>query len=236
MTFSDYQTRVNSIVQDGAGKLAAADRDAAITQAIVQRYSKDRPIINVADLPGNGGDGDAEGGEDLPVPAGWELQFSQVMSLEYPVGQNPAEIVEDYDWTMYQAPSGWMIRFLVDSPLTTEVVRVTWTSRHVPDGSTVPAPDFDAVCDFAASLCCERLAAIYAQTGDNSIGADVVNYRTKGSEYLSLAKAARRRYFNHLGLSEDAAESGVSAPALVLGATSNMMGPGVDRLTHRRPR
>ncbi len=229
MSFTDYQTRVDSIVQDGVHKLSAGDRDAAIKQAIVQRYSKDRPLVNVTDVAGNGG-------QDLAVPTGWENQFSQVRELEYPIGQIPANTVEDYDWVMYQSPSGWNIRFLVDVPLTTEKVRVTWTARHTSDGSTVPLPDFDAVCDFAASMCCERLAAIYAQTGDNSIGADIVNYRTKGQEYLALAKAARKRYFNHLGLSEDAGESGISAPALSIGDMNLMMGPGVDRLTHRRPR
>jgi len=229
MVFSDYQIRVDSIVQDQAHKLSTDDRDAAIAQAIVQRYSKDRPILTVTDVAGNGG-------QDLGVPSGWENQFSQVRELEYPIGQIPAQTVEDYDWVMYQSPDGWNIRFLVDVPLATEKVRVTWTARHTSDGSTVPAPDFDAVCDFAASLCCERLAALYAQTGDSSIGADIVNYRTKGQEYLALAKAARKRYFNHLGLSEDASESSIAAPALAIGNMDNMMGPGVDRLTHRRPR
>jgi hypothetical protein len=54
----------------------------------------------------------------------------------------------------------------------------------------------------------ESLAAQYAQTGDSTIGADVVNYRTKSSEYLGLAKAARKRYFDHVGAQDDSGSGG----------------------------
>jgi hypothetical protein len=129
-----------------------------------------------------------------------------------------------------------VIRLLDQWPLESESMRITWTVRHKNDGSTVPDMDFDCVCDFAASLCFDALAAAYAQIGDSSIGADVVNYRTKSQEYLSLAKTSRKRYYGFLGIEEDANETATAGPAIAFGDVNFTMNPGVDRVTHKRPR
>jgi hypothetical protein len=94
------------------------------------------------------------------------------------------------------------------------------------------------VCDYAAALCCQALAAKYAQTSDSSISADAVNYRTKSQEYLSLAKELRKRYDEQVGIQgsdsgSSANASGVAA-ALSIGDMELRQGSGVDRLTHRR--
>ena len=230
MLLTDLTTRVATVIQDTANKLSANDRAAAVQRAIVQRYSKDHPVLQVVDIPGNGNTG------DLPVPAGWENGFSQVIGMEYPVGQIPSNGIENYDWQMYRSPTGIVIRLLVDVPEADEVVRTTWTLRHAADASTVYPQDEDAVVDLAASYCFESLAAIYAQTGDSSIAADLVNYRSKGQEYLNLAKAARKRYCTFFGIEDDGRENAIAKPALIVGDMNNLMGPGVDRMTHRRPR
>lgn len=102
--------------------------------------------------------------------------------------------------------------------------------------TTIPDSDFEACSDLAAAICAEKLAAIYAQTRDPSIAADVVNYRTKSQEYLALAKALRQRYFDHIGIEEDGKGSGAGPGAIAIGDMELRQGSGVDRLTHRRPR
>lgn len=226
-TFADFQTQVRLRLQDAATKLATADRDELIKQAIQQRYSKDRARELVADVSG-------DGTSDLPVPANFEEGFSVARAIEYPIGDVPPTFVEDDAWIFYRLPpSGTLkVRLLSARPAASEFVRVTFTARHLSDGSTVRNADFEAVADYAAALSFEALAAVYTQSGDASIAADAVNYRTKSQEYLALAKTLRRRYFQHMGIDEDLAGSAGAGPAVATGELDQELGPGGDRLTH----
>ncbi len=239
MTLNDYTNaqgtgRVDVLIQDKSKKLSAADRLAFVGKAIVQRYSKDRPREMVTDLSG-------QGTGQMPFPAidggpVYEEGFSEIRQLEYPIGEIPPSLVQNYEWSFYRTPAGPVLLFSAITPSEQEQVRMTWTARHTADASTVPDCDFDAVCDLAAAYCLEALAAIYAQTGDSSIAADIVNYRSKGQEYASLAKLARKRYYAHMGIPEDAADTNQQGPAIAIGDMDNLMGPNVERMTHRRPR
>jgi hypothetical protein len=92
--------------------------------------------------------------------------------------------------------------------------------------STVPDPDFDAVCYLSAALAFELLAALKIQSSDPTIGADAVEYRTKSDQYRSMAKEMRGLYNQHLGKgAEVAAASGVQNLDVDLSV-------GLDRLTH----
>lgn len=246
MNFSDFQAGVSTRIQDGVGKLVSADRDSLINQAVKQRYSKDRARELVSDVSGNGT-------PDVALPQGpstpaeqFEDGFSVVRSIEFPVGLIPESYVDSADWKLYRSPAGLKIRILGTTPSSTDTIRVAWTVRHSPGttgqnpvATTVPDADFDAVCDYAASLAAEALQAIYAQTGDASISADSVNYRSKGQEYSYLAKALRKRYDDHIGIKDAGSGSGnesSAGAAIASGSMFQTQGSGVDRLTHRRPR
>ncbi|SRR5579884_47510 len=232
----DFRANVKRKVQDNAGLLTDADFDAFVTQAVRQRYSQDRAQVIVTDVA-------ADGSTLLPLPVlaqqqnapavpVFEVGFSAVKTLEYPIGVVPPSYFLDSDWQYYQTPTGMKLLLLATSPANNELVRVTWTARHADDGSSVPNQDFEAVCDFASSLCAEALAARYAQTRDNTINADVVNYRTKSQEYLTMAKALRQRYFNALGVDEGGGNE--QGPAIAMGNMSEQLGAGVDRLIHSK--
>jgi hypothetical protein len=201
-------------------------------QAILQRYSKDRPLALVSDVAGTG-----TAMVDLPVALApaygtFDPLFSEITRIEYPIGQVPELDVRSEDWALYRSPSGYQIMLSAYLPQVGESIRFTWTAQHAPDGSTVPQTDFYAVCDYAASLCLEAMAARASQFGDNTMGADTVNYRSKSQEYLTLAKAKRKLYYNHLGIDETPA--GVEDKAAIsIGSMRNIMGTaGVDRLVH----
>jgi hypothetical protein len=149
-------------------------------------------------------------------------------SLEYPIEQVPPVYIDESDFSIYRTPTALKIMLSVNAPTASEVVRATWTGRHAADGSTVPDKDFYAVVDYASSLALEALAAIYVQTGDPSIQADVVNYRSKSSEYLTLAKKIRERYFSHMGIDPDATTD--NPAALAIGNQHLNQNSGVDRL------
>jgi hypothetical protein len=157
----------------------------------------------------------------------WNIQSAAV----------PENLILDSNWSYYQSPAGVKLRILSTTPPAAQLVRVAWTARHADDCSTVPLQDFEAVTDFAASLCAEALAATYAQTRDNTVGADTVNYRTKGQEYLTLAKALRQRYYNALGVEDGGGAKGGGTeqkPAIAIGDMDNIMQGGVDRLIHSK--
>lgn len=234
---SDFVARLDLVLQDGAGKLADMARQAAVSQAIIGRYSKDAPRELVSDVAGPN-----PASNDIALPTAdngattFEDGFSILRAIEYPLGQIPPSMVRDDDWMLYRAPDGLHIRFLATVLSPTDTARVTWTSRHKDDASTVPDGDFEAVCDLAAAVCFQMLAAQAVQTGDSTLSADVVNYRTKSQEYLALAKQALLRYEKHMGISDaDGAGAGAGvAPAISLGEVTNQLGAGVDRLTHPR--
>jgi hypothetical protein len=218
-----------------------------IQQAILQRYSKDKPLVLVSDVQGTGtafvalpvafpGQPAQVGPPAVAaIPAAYgtfDPLFSDITQIEYPIGKVPEEDIRSEDWELYRSPSGYQIMLSAYLPQATEQIRFTWTARHAPDGSTVPEMDFFAVCDYAASLCLEAMAARASQFGDNTMGADTVNYRSKSQEYLTLAKTKRKSYFNHVGVDENA--MGVEDEfACSIGSLHNIMGTaGVDRLVH----
>lgn len=229
-SFDQFQTQRDVALRDAAGKLPSGDRDALLVQAIVQRYSADRPREIASDQAGNG-----TALLDLPVSGSdaFEEGFSAIRLIEFPTGNVPPSFLLDEEWQMYRTPSGLKIMLLETTPAASDMLRLTWTARHPNDGSTVADPDFEAVCDYAAALCYEALAAIYTQTSDPTLAADSVNYRTKGQEYLSLAKEARRRYFQHMGIDPSDTSTG-TGPAIASGNLYETQGSGLDRLTHPR--
>jgi len=239
MPFSiqDFVDKIPDAIEDDAAYLGGTTGTllpALVVRTIVQRYSQDRPLDVVSDVPGNGTNyldiPVAPGsGSDVPV---FEPEFSTVRSIEYPIEQQPPQMVLDSDFRVYRAPSGYKLLINFDTPIVGDVCRVTWTARHLADGSTVLDRDFYAVVDYAASLAADRLASRYVQTGDSTIQADVVNYRSKSQEMLTIAKNLRKRYFNHMGIDEGANGSNEQAPAFALGHQYLEQNSGVDRLVH----
>ena len=211
-------------------------------QAIGERYSVDKPLDVVSDCAGNNTsfiplpviatneDGTTIFGKYVPK---FLPRFSTIKSIEYPIGDTPGDYGDPRDWKMYNTPTGYQLQLIACTPANTELVRIVWTARHALDGSTVDHTDFYAVCDFIAVLALEAMAAKAINFGDSTISADVVNYRSKSQEYLSMAKQKRRAYFNHMGIDET--DTGVEiGPAVAMGDMKNIMGSGVDRLVHSR--
>ena len=209
-----------------------------VLQTILQRYSKDAPLVVVSDVAGNGTNlvplpvvAVSEGQPASPVV--FDPDLSAVLNIEYPIGQIPEQDFDGRDWSVYQSPTGFQLQVLYCRPQIGELMRVTWTAPHAPDGSTVRARDFYAVCDYAASLALQAMAGRATQVGDNTMGADTVNYRTKAQEYLTLAAQKRKLYFAHFGISETSTET-ENGPAFAMGDMKNIMGSGIDRLIHGR--
>lgn len=198
--------------------LEAYDRHIA---AALERYSKHRPKVDVVDITG-------DGTHDYATPTGWIDEFSSIVSVEYPVGDVPESLLDADDYKIYQTTSAKKVRLINDAPPATETFRVSFTVPRT--ATTVPSGDVDAVAKLAASFCLEELANAFAQTGDSTIGADVVNYHSKSSEFAARAKRLMQLYKEHMGLKD-----GDTAPAAAVIRDFDQKYPGgLDRLTHPR--
>ena len=209
-----------SRAKDTSGRLSETDKDNAISTAIT-RYSRHRPLTKILDIAGSGTN-------DINVPAEWVPEFSELRSVEYPVGQVPAELLGADDFTVYKSPAGEKIRLLTQRPSAQETLRITITVLRTQE--SIPAVDLNSVADFAASLCLRTLASMYLDTSDPTIGADVVNYRSKSGEATSLANKLEEQYNKHIGIKDDGSPPAASA---VSSFTVDYPG-GSDRLTHPR--
>jgi hypothetical protein len=222
LSIAVIQQLVAGHIQDDAGKLSSNEVVAAIEEAIAGRYSKDRPRQLVSDLPGDGAT------YDFPLSgiAGWSEGFSQIRTIEYPAGEATPAYLDSGEWILYDSPSGRSLRFA--SPLTNgKAASVTLTAPHAADASTLPASDLYTVAVLSAALAARKLAAAYAQTGDSSIVADSVNYRSKSAEYLALARHLEQDYENYLGTDASRTAPSASTTESWIGDTA-----GGERLTH----
>jgi hypothetical protein len=233
-TIQDFTGAIPGVFADSTGKTAPL-LSGFVQRSIQQRYSVDSPLVVTSDVAGTGKNylpvPVAPGeGNDLPV---WESDFSIIRRIEFPIGQQPPQLILDSDFRVYSTP-GQPDQILIDfdSPSPQDSIRVTWTARHLADGSTIPGKDFFALVDFAASLAAEYMATYYVNVGDPTLSADVTNYRTKSQEMQGVAKMLRKRYFNHMGIEEGATGQAEIGPALALGNQFLEQNSGVDRLVH----
>jgi len=204
---SDYNSRVDALVQDDAGFIESAEIDEAITMA-VKRYSLHRPQEKAQEYAG-------DGGYDYDLPSDWVQGFSRIVSVEYPYDEQDPNFIPKEEWTIFLKLVGStqtrVLRFLTTSPAAADSVRVVYTIPHLVDdsSSTVYANDFEALSSLAASYVCGMLSRKFLQTSDSTIGADAVSYAAKSSAAASRAKELHHSYLDHLGLAETPASGGI---------------------------
>jgi hypothetical protein len=214
--YSAYITAISDKVRDDALKLTASQLKEALTSALAehQKVAPNRLAFSVI--------GDGTGAQLLSSVLGgyWKPGFTFIEQVEYPTGNLPPSILDGDDWSVYddgtaQDASNLKLQFLSAKPSATETFIVTASCQmERPEVGAQNFPDnqktFEALTLLAASYAAVMLAAVYAQTTDSSIGADVVNYGDKSSRYLTVAKQLRRAY-NLLMFGAEDPPSGVRA-------------------------
>jgi hypothetical protein len=218
---SDYQTLVTDLVQDDAGKIQTAGRDRAIALA-VQRYSKDRERLAVEDLTPT----DAN---TLPLPAAWQADFSEIRTLEFPIGVMPLSVIDQARYGLYQTPTATVVRVADAVTVAAGSVRSTYTITHALDAThdSIPIADREAVACWAAAALCDELASLYSGDTDSTISADSVRTAPRAVQYATRATTLRKRYLNELGIDDKRA-----VPAGTVVTMDKPDSRGQSRITH----
>lgn len=135
--------------------------------------------------------------------------FTVVTAVEYPVDdtyQTPNILIPKEEWDIYKKPTtDEYLRFINHAPTASEDIRITHSTLHtvsVTGTSTVSNYDEEAVQALAVSYLCKFLSAYFTPNSDSSIAADSVDHKSKRAEYMSLSKAFRQIYMDHMGLKE----------------------------------
>lgn len=220
MALADHQSLVEARTRDTGSVFTTAERDQAIGLA-VQRYSLDRPRRLVVDVT-------ADGSQVLALPAGWQADVSQLVSLEYPIGEVPPALI---DWQLYQGPSATTI--LMDRAVAAgTAVRATFTVAHTlsPAADTIPVKDREAVSAWAAATLLDQLAAAKSGDRESSIASDSVDHGNAGDRYARRARELRQSYYDRLGLDPKRA---VAAGVVV--AVPSLDSRGRSRIFHPPP-
>lgn len=212
---SDLHALINDALSGASVSTDARDR--ALSSALAT-YSKDRPRELIEAVT-------ASGGSTLPLPASWQVLWSRLVAIEYPVGQFPQSFLSADRYGAYGTPSGDAIG-LVDVINAGAAVRVTFTAPHVVtnETDTVPLDHRTAVANLAASQLAEQIATSHANDSPASIVADTADQSHPAREWSRRARELKKSYTDTV-----AKVAGALAPA----GTVVQPVPGRERLTRR---
>lgn len=218
---SDFQTLTLALVRDDATRLSVNDRDIAIANAVT-RYGDDRPRPRVEDVV-------AAAQQLIALPSGWQAGYSELSSIEWPVGRVPPTLLSQDRYSLYLDATQTTQVMLTDAVPVGATLRLTFSVRHQLDNSTdtIPLEHREPVCCWAAALLCDQLASLYSNSGDSTIQADSVDHSSRPREFAARAKHLRQRYFDALGV--DPKKNVASGSVVNWNAYDSQ---GRDRLTH----
>lgn len=202
MALADFRQLTDAKLRDTAGIILPPDRDLLILEAI-KTYSGLRPRERVQTLTGDGV------AVTFALASDFEERFSVIAQIEYPTGRPEPVYLDAENWTFYRdATTGALKIRLLNLVLSSAVTAfITYTARHaVTEGigavDTVPVVDRDPICDLAASLGFEQMAAYYGQELEPSLAADLTRGQDRGHFYLDMASRRRRAWQDAMGLSQ----------------------------------
>jgi hypothetical protein len=227
----EFASRTAKWLQDK--NLRATNELQSHIAAAVRQYSKDRPYEVVSDVDGNAT-------SDVSLPSGFIDGFSQIRTVEYPIGDVPATIIDENEWVLYRTPTTYKLRFLVEVPPTAAAsIRVTHTAYHTQGSddktaaaSTIPDADFEAVAALAASYAAYQIAQSYADGVDGQTDSAFVDGTGRNAAYVAGAKALRAVYDDALGMAPKAGGTSKHGQGFI---DLDTPGPGYgDGLTHPR--
>lgn len=130
------------------------------------------------------------------VPYGWTASSTTRSVTQtahgFAVGDTLYEVAERF----YKA---------VDARIATHIVTAKTTDAFTAAllQTTIPVADFFGVCNLAAGMCCQAIAAKYSRTNDPTINADSVNHTSRAGEFQRRGAEFIKLYREQVGLGSD---------------------------------
>lgn len=193
------------------------EQDDAAERAVKQAlniYSRYNPRIQVAAFTGDGST------RLFAMPSDYIPPFSKVLSVEYPYGLYPPEILDANDYQIYidideEGVESYKILFL-SIPAANYVARVKYTALHVLSGyessttTSIPSPHWSAFLYLSAYCLANFAVGYYGSTTRSTLSADTINYRTKADEWRAIAEHYYASFKAAMGMrADDAVPSAV---------------------------
>jgi hypothetical protein len=236
LKLDDYIARVERKLQDVGQFLQADDVRNNIIQAVLV-FSKDRPLVKIAELTGDGT------AFDFSLPSDWNENFSTILTeVEYPVDDDTQiqPMLDRSEWAVIRklVSGSTVLRFRFKSfiPINGNIARFEYSTRHTLNQSTNTIQDSDsqAVIAKSAAICFWALASRFAQHSDSTIDADVIDYARKYDYYKELAIAADSEYRSLMGIGNEAKNSVAASVGVSIKDYDLEFGGGAlgDYLTH----
>jgi hypothetical protein len=198
---AQFLAQVDLLITADNDEFSSSNRETQI-KAAVERYSRDKPDRLTKDITGDGGKF-----YNVTGLTGWIEDFSEVLTIEYPpatvASDETPQTLSNEDWRDdYWDSTNRYIFFPNHAPASTETFRVTYLAPYpfASSAFATPAQDFYAICNLAAGLICQALAAKYSRTTDSTIALDAVDHPSRGREFAARAKEFIALYEDQLGL------------------------------------
>jgi hypothetical protein len=175
VSLADYQALVDDLVRDKDQVIVSARRDVAIQCA-------------AALFAGRAAQPRARSYErrhcDARTPAEWSDGISDLVSIEYPIGNVPTQLLDADAFALYTSPSGQVIR-LLSAPNNGDAIARGVHRPHLLDTThdTIPLRHQRALACLAAADLCGQLASYYASESAPTVGADVADHQGKTDRY-----------------------------------------------------
>lgn len=194
--------------------------DTAIIQAL-KSYSKDNPDQKTVNIIGNGS-------SDYSLPASWVDDFSDVISIEYPINDIPANLLDDRSFQIYQTTTENKIRLLDDKPSVTESFNLKFTIPRLI--GTIPPTHTESFSWLATAFCFIKLSNLYSHATDSSLSISELNATEKSNQYSKRAEDLIKLYKDFMGITLD----GGQIPKIGHCSLDHNYPFNIDRLTHSR--
>jgi hypothetical protein len=125
------------------------------------------------------------------LPDRWQLGFSTVNFVEYPVNNTPPLHLDEDDYDIFLDETNlYKLRFAYEL---SNAFRINYLLQHSFDNAnpavlSAPDSDFFCICNIAAGIYLLALASRYGQNVNPSIGSEMSSFDKMTDQYRRLAK------------------------------------------------
>jgi len=200
-----YIVQVRELVKEANSSLYDSGEDVYenFVRRALRKYSIDKPLIKVSAVTGASSEYVIINSTNFPgFVDGWSnIEKIEAKAPTISKNDDPNYIERD-EWEFYRNSTTYYVHFIGYCPSSSDTISFTYTIPHTINNldaetvDSVPSIDFEAIVYWAANEACRSIAAKLSGTSDPTIRADVVNYRTKSSEFRAMAKEYREAYMD----------------------------------------